>query len=89
VAADAVAATIMGFDWKKIPVIRESFYLKELEITSTTPEMIRIISNVDVWQGTLENLQLQKHFSFLPHFGWLNHIELPNHEKRGYLSEKP
>jgi uncharacterized protein (DUF362 family) len=80
VAVDAVAATMMGFDWEKVPVIREAFYLQELPITKCKPEEIIIESNVPEWNGTIENLQKQKHFDFEPHFGWKNHIELPNYE---------
>jgi len=76
VAVDIVAATMMGFDWRKIPVIRESLNLQELPITLCKPEEIIIDSDVLEWKGTLENLQKQKHFDFEPHFGWKNHIEL-------------
>lgn len=81
VAVDAVATTMMGFDWKKIPVIREAFNLKELPISTCKPSEIIIESDMPEWNGTLENLQKQKHFDFEPHFGWKNHIELPNYEK--------
>lgn len=81
VAVDAVAATMMGFDWQKIPVIREAFTLNELPVTQCKPEDISIESDVPEWNGTLENLQKQKHFDFEPHFGWKNNIELPNYER--------
>lgn len=80
VAVDAVAVTMMGFDWEKIPIIREAFSLHELPVTKCKPEDIIIESEVPEWNGTLENLQKQKHFDFEPHFGWKNHIELPNYE---------
>lgn len=79
VAVDAVGATLMGFDWQKLPVIREAFHLQELPITSCKPEDITIVSDVPEWNGSLENLQKQKHFDFEPHFGWKNNIELPNY----------
>ena len=79
VAVDAVAATMMGFNWEKIPIIREAFSMHELPITKCKPEDIIIESDVPEWNGTLENLQKQKHFDFEPHFGWKNHIELPNY----------
>ena len=81
VAADAVAATMMGFDWRKIPIIREAFTLSDLIVCECKPEEIIIESDIPEWNGTLENLQYQKHFDFEPHFGWKNHIELPNYEK--------
>jgi uncharacterized protein (DUF362 family) len=80
VAVDSVASTMMGFDWEKIPLIRESFYLQVFPITQCKPDQIIIESEVSEWNGTLENLQKHKHFDFEPHFGWKNHIELANHE---------
>lgn len=80
VAVDAVAATMMGFDWEKLAVIREAFKLKELPVSKCKPEDIIIESDVPEWNGTLKNLQKQKHFDFKPHFGWKNYIELPNYE---------
>ena len=79
VAVDAVAATMMGFDWEKLPVIREAFKIKDLPVAFCKPEEIVIESDVPEWNGTLENLQKQKHFDFEPHFGWKEHIELPNY----------
>jgi uncharacterized protein (DUF362 family) len=84
VAVDAVAATMMGFDWEKLPVIREAFNLEELPITLIKPQDIFIESDIPEWNGTLANLQKQKHFDFEPHFGWKDHIELPN-----YVTGKP
>lgn len=89
VATDMVAATMMGFDWTKLPVIREAAEFSELRITFCKPEEIEIKSNISGWSGTIANLQNISHFDFRPHFGWLNRIELPNHEKRGYLPEQP
>jgi uncharacterized protein (DUF362 family) len=82
VAVDSVAATMMGFDWGRIPLIREAFYLTDLPITNCKPEEIIIESDVPEWDGTLENLRKQKHFDFEPHFGWKNYIELPDYEHR-------
>ena len=76
VATDAVAATLMGYDWKKIPVIKEAFSMKELPITETDPYSIEIKSDVPGLAGSLKDLQKKRHFNFEPHFGWKNHIEL-------------
>lgn len=80
VAVDAVAATMMGFNWGKLAIIREAFKINELPVSKCKPEDINIVSDVLEWNGTLENLQKQKHFDFKPHFGWKNNIELPNYE---------
>jgi uncharacterized protein (DUF362 family) len=76
VAVDAVAATMMGFAWEKIPIIKEAFNLDVLPITSCKSEDIVIESNVPEWKGSLENLRKQNHYNFQPHFGWKNKIEL-------------
>ncbi len=86
VAVDAVAATMMGFDWRKIPIIREAFGLKPLPLTSCQPEEIRVISNHPPWNGGLDHLRVQKHYDFIPHFGWKNHIELTDHDAGRDLS---
>jgi uncharacterized protein (DUF362 family) len=81
VSVDAVAATIMGFDWEKLPVIREAFYLRTYPISTVNPKTIQVISNLYNWSGSLEELKAKKHFDFIAHFGWQGHIELPNNQK--------
>jgi uncharacterized protein (DUF362 family) len=80
VSVDAVAATVMGFDWEKLPVIREAFYLDTLPISTVDPNTIQVVSELHDWQGSLEELKTKEHYDFIPHFGWRNHIELPNHK---------
>ena len=80
VTSDAVAATLMGFDWGKIPVIREAFKINTYPITSNNPSTIIIKSDNNKWNNiSLDDLQKLPHFDFEPHFGWKNHIELPNY----------
>jgi len=75
VAVDAVAATLMGFDWRKLPTIREAFGDFRYPITQTCPDKIKIRSDVNDWNGTLEDLKTKETFMFEPHFGWKGHIE--------------
>jgi uncharacterized protein (DUF362 family) len=63
VAVDWVGAALMGFDWKKIPMIREAFAPSELPLTEFGPESIEILP------------ELGAAFRFRPHFGWAGHIE--------------
>lgn len=86
VAVDAVAATMMGFDWKKIPIIREAFGLTRLPLSFCQPEEIRVISHSSEWNGNLDDLRSKKHYGFTPHFGWKDHIELPDHDAGRYIS---
>ena len=75
VAVDAVAARVMGFDWRKIPMIREAFGLTTLPITALKPEEIQIAGDVPEWRGGLESMGSRKFLAFRPHFGWAGHIE--------------
>ena len=79
-SVDAVAATLMGFDWKRLPVIREAFREITMPISEVDPLSIQIVSDIEEWNGSLNNLRNQEHFDFIPHFGWKGHIELPNHK---------
>lgn len=79
-SVDAVAATLMGFDWKRLPVIREAFREITMPISEVDPLSIQIVSDIEEWNGSLNNLRNQEHFDFIPHFGWNGHIELPNHK---------
>jgi uncharacterized protein (DUF362 family) len=72
---DAVMARLMGFDFCKIPLVREAFCIPDLPLTKTSPDEIEIISNCSAIAG----LYLQptgKHFGFTPSSGWRDHIEL-------------
>lgn len=73
VAVDCVAATLMGFDWQKIPLLRQSFRVRELSFTPFGPEAIEVISDQAAWRGKLDHLHSP--FEFSPHFGWVGAIE--------------
>jgi len=75
VAVDMVAARVMGFDWRKIPVIREAFQLKTLPITTNKSEDIYVVSDIAEWNGSYLDIEDHKFLHFKPHFGWVGHIE--------------
>lgn len=79
---DLVGATMMGFDWEKIPVIRECFNQIRKPITTVRPSDINVVSDVEEWNGDIKHLQQVSHFDFEPHFGWKGHIELDNYDKK-------
>jgi hypothetical protein len=72
-AVDCVAATLMGFDWRKLRLLQESFRIRELSFVPFGPETIRVFSNRAPWRGTLE--QIEDTFEFRSHFGWVGAIE--------------
>jgi uncharacterized protein (DUF362 family) len=72
-AVDLTAATIMGFDWRKIRLLKNCFAMREPNFVDFAPEQVEVVSNKAAWQGRLD--QLDDLLSFRPHFGWAGAIE--------------
>jgi len=75
VAVDTVCATLMGFDYRKIPNIEKAWEAKTYPIVDFRPEDICCVSNVEEWNGTLRHVESAPHLGFEAHFGWRGHIE--------------
>jgi hypothetical protein len=75
VSVDMVCARLMGFDWRKIPVIREAFLLQSFPITDARPEDVYVESDNSEWCGRFLDIEDREFLSFAPHFGWKGHIE--------------
>jgi uncharacterized protein (DUF362 family) len=80
-ATDRVCAEIMGFDFHKIPSVRQAFLIQKLPFISCKPEEIDVVSNNEIISGKLDTFQFDPSFHFEPHFGWKGHIELPPNKK--------
>src|SRR5688572_9176019 len=65
-AVDLLAATIMGFDWRKIRLLKRAFEMKQLSFVDFPPEEIEVVSNKEAWRGKID--QLEEVFAFRPHF---------------------
>jgi len=77
VVVDAVAATVMGFDWRKLKIIKEAFEMESFRLSNyNSGDGIQIISNVGEWNANIKTFQLNPPFRFKPHFGWRGAIEL-------------
>lgn len=72
--ADLVHTTLMGFDWRKIPLVREAFGGFEYPLTSNGPESCNIVCNGE-WLS-LDDLAAGYSKRFRPPSGWAEHIEL-------------
>ncbi|MEO8426283.1 MAG: DUF362 domain-containing protein [Verrucomicrobiota bacterium] len=79
VAVDCVAATLMGFDWRKLRLLKNCFEMRELNFVPFQPDEIEVVSNKPAWTGKLD--QIVDTFNFRPHFGWVGAIE-KNQETR-------
>jgi uncharacterized protein (DUF362 family) len=75
VAVDTVCATLMGFDYRRIPMLARAWENGDLPLVGFHAEDLRCRSNVPEWTGTLAALVQAPHLSFEPHFGWKGHIE--------------
>lgn len=72
-AVDVAAATVMGFDWQKIRLLKSAFVMREMNFVPFKAEQIRLISNKPAWNGPLGAMEDTLHFR--PHFGWVGAIE--------------
>lgn len=74
---DTVMAKLMGFDYKKIPCIKEGYFLDKYILNNKiSKEKIFIDSNIKEWNKRLDDIIYKDIFHFVPAFGWKDHIEL-------------
>jgi hypothetical protein len=65
----------MGFDWRKLRLLRNAFVMRELNFAPFQPDDIQVVSNKPSWNGRLDTME--ETFQFKPHFGWVGAIEDP------------
>jgi hypothetical protein len=82
VAVDCVAATLMGFDPMKIPLLARAFDEHDLPLAGFGLCDIRVSSNVHSWDCLLSEVRPASCFAFEPHFGWKGTMELEGRPKR-------
>jgi uncharacterized protein (DUF362 family) len=78
VAIDAACATLMGFDYRKIPSIARAFDVKNYKLADFFPDDIRVSLNNTEY--SLAGIPEQSIITFKPHFGWRGHIERKGNE---------
>ena len=72
-AVDCAAATLMGFDWQKLRLLKHCFVMRELNFVPFPADAIEVVSNQPAWAGPLA--RVEETFHFRPHFGWVGAIE--------------
>lgn len=75
VALDAVAARLMGFDYRRIPLIARAFELSSHPLAPFSPAAIDVRSAEEAWAG-LDLSQPGPSLAFAPSAGWRGVIEL-------------
>lgn len=73
-AVDCVAATLMGFQWDRLRMLKSAFAMRAPSFVEFSPQDVRVISRHGPWNGAGLN-SLAETFSFRPHFGWVGAIE--------------
>lgn len=73
-AVDLAAASLMGFDINKIPILEKSLKIQYYPLLTFDSTDIQCISNIKEYTTRLIDLQ-PSIAPFKPHFGWKNHIE--------------
>lgn len=82
VAVDTVACAIMGYDYKKVPTVREGYRVKKYPLINTEAENIVLISDSkEFHEKKLADISWDTSFQFVPQFGWKGHIELSETER--------
>jgi uncharacterized protein (DUF362 family) len=76
IAVDAVVARLMGFDYRKIPMILNAFSDPEFILAGFEPEDIRVISNLSQWNALNLTAMGTNSLNFEPASGWKGFIEL-------------
>ncbi len=74
VALDSVAARLMGFDYRKLPLIYKAGSISKFPLINFPFEKIEMLSNVSDWNHKTTNDSFPS-FQFKPSQGWENHIE--------------
>jgi hypothetical protein len=73
VAVDTVGACLMGFDFEKIPMIKNSYAVAEMPLCGFRPQ--DIIIKIGARSYRIDNIPQRFIKKFEPHFGWKGHIE--------------
>lgn len=75
VAVDVVCSKLMGFDWQKIPSIKNAFDIKDYPICNFSYEDIYLISTLPELNRNIAEIRNSEICRFEPHFGWKHYIE--------------
>ncbi len=65
----------MGFDWRKIKMLKGAFACSGKPLIECRPNEIQIASNDPKWCKPLTEFVAGDAFEFHPHFGWKDAIE--------------
>jgi uncharacterized protein (DUF362 family) len=79
VAVDLAAARLIGFDWRKLAVLRRALAPHAMPLVNFAT--VNLASNQTEYSGALDELT-GPGLTFRPHFGWAGHVELESGKLR-------
>ncbi len=74
VAVDLACARLMGFDWRKMPVLHRAFDPHKCPLAAFAPGQVELRSNEPAYDGRIDEIK-GAGLRFRPHFGWNGHVE--------------
>lgn len=77
-AVDIVCTRMMGFDFRKVPLVLQASKREWLPLGLYTPKDISVLSNVPRWEHILSSTDCGLHFT--PSHGWQGHIEIDHNQ---------
>lgn len=78
VAVDLVCARLMGFDYRKLPILSRTIGDLTRPLALFTSEDVIVVSNDPHFSSLTSGLK-DPGLKFEPHFGWTGHIEIDPH----------
>jgi hypothetical protein len=76
VGVDAVCAALMGFDWRRLPIIHAAFKQHRFPLAPSSYNAIEVRSRHPAWRGNPATWQPVNTLRFTPHFGWRGACEM-------------
>jgi uncharacterized protein (DUF362 family) len=76
VAVDLACARLMGFDYRKLPILHRALELHPYALMDGQYEDIRCVSDCEGRNRRLVEWLRTDSILFKPHFGWTGHVEL-------------
>ncbi len=74
-AVDLVGTRLMGFDWKKVKVLRCLVESSSQDVRVRDPAEIEVCSTVEAWKALTRD-ESAPDLRFTPHPAWVGRIEL-------------
>lgn len=75
IAVDFVCARLMGFDFRRLPILRRTLDPHDLSLINFGYDDILVHSDHPAYDHRLPDFQ-GRMLAFRPHFGWIGHVEL-------------